>query len=87
MPNTYFKLHIQFVFAVKYRVALIHKEWKENLHKYITGIFQQNNHKMLQINSMPDHIHIFIGMRPHQSFKKPCAQCNTLHPKPGNSSS
>ena len=22
---------------------------------------------MLQINSMPDHIHIFIGMRPHQS--------------------
>lgn len=23
---------------------------------------------MLQINSMPDHIHIFIGMRPHQSI-------------------
>jgi len=22
---------------------------------------------VLQINSMPDHIHIFIGMRPHQS--------------------
>ena len=23
---------------------------------------------MLQINSMPDHIHIFVGMRPHQSI-------------------
>ena len=68
MPNTYFKLHIQLVFAVKYRAGLIHREWKEDLHKYITGIFQQNNHKMLQINSMPDHIHIFIGMRPHQSI-------------------
>lgn len=68
MPNTYTQLHIQFVFAVKYRAALIDKEWKEELHKYITGIFQQNNHKMLQINSMPDHIHIFIGMRPHQSI-------------------
>ena len=68
MPNTYTKLHIQFVFAVKYRIALIHNEWKEDLHKYITGIFQQNDHKMLQINSMPDHIHIFIGMRPHQSI-------------------
>jgi REP element-mobilizing transposase RayT len=68
MPNTYFKLHIQFVFAVKYRAGLIQGEWKEDLHKYITGIFQQNNHKMLQINSMPDHIHIFIGMRPHQSI-------------------
>ncbi|CAN5140837.1 IS200/IS605-like element IS609 family transposase [soil metagenome] len=68
MPNTYFKLHIQLVFAVKYRAALIHKEWKQDLHKYITGIFQQNDHKMLQRNSMPDHIHIFIGMRPHQSI-------------------
>ncbi len=68
MSNTYTKLHIQFVFAVKYRTALIHKEWKEDLHKYVSGIFQQNDHKMLQINSMPDHIHIFIGMRPHQSI-------------------
>lgn len=39
MPNTYTKLHIQFVFAVKYRAALIHQEWKEDLHKYITGNF------------------------------------------------
>ena len=67
MANTYTQLHIPFVFAVKYREALIQKEWKEELHKYITGIIQENNHKMLQINSMPDHIHIFIGMRPTQS--------------------
>ena len=68
MPNTYTQVHIQFVFAVKYRDALIHTAWKERLHQYITGIFQQNNHKMLQVNSMPDHIHILIGMRPHQSM-------------------
>ncbi|MBD1365951.1 IS200/IS605 family transposase [Mucilaginibacter sp. ZT4R22] len=68
MPNSYTQLHIQFVFAVKYRGALIDDDWKERLHQYITGIFQQNEHKMLQINSMPDHIHIFIGMRPHQSI-------------------
>lgn len=67
MANTYTQIHIQFVFAVKYRQALIGFEWKERLHQYITGIFQRNNHKMLQINSMPDHIHIFIGMRPDQS--------------------
>ncbi len=68
MPNTYTQIHIQFVFAVKYRAAIIAPEWKQQLHQYITGIFQNNNHKMLQINSMPDHIHIFIGMRPHQSI-------------------
>ncbi|MEO6405767.1 MAG: IS200/IS605 family transposase [Ferruginibacter sp.] len=68
MANTYTQLHIQFVFAVKYRRALIHPDWKERLHQYITGIFQENKHKILQVNSMPDHIHIFIGMRPHQSI-------------------
>lgn len=68
MPNTYTQIHIQFVFAVKYKQALISNEWKEKLHQYITGIIQQNNHKMLQINSMPDHIHLLIGMRPHQSI-------------------
>ncbi|MBI5858835.1 MAG: IS200/IS605 family transposase [Sphingobacteriales bacterium] len=68
MANTYTQLHIQLVFAVKYRAAMIQKEWKERLHQYITGIFQNNEHKMLQINSMPDHIHIFIGLRPHQSI-------------------
>ena len=68
MPNSYTQLHIQFVFAVKYRAALISKDWKERLHQYITGIFQDNSHKMLQINSVPDHIHILIGMRPHQAI-------------------
>jgi REP element-mobilizing transposase RayT len=68
MANSYTQVHIQFVFAVKYRSGLIGKEWKERLHQYITGIFQENKHKMLQINSMPDHVHIFIGMRPHQSI-------------------
>jgi putative transposase len=68
MANSYTQIHVQFVFAVKYRQALIQAAWKERLHQYITGIFQENRHKMLQINSMPDHIHIFIGMRPHQSI-------------------
>ena len=64
MANTYTQIHIQFVFAVKYREALIQKAWKDELHKYISGMFQENEHKMLQINSMTDHVHIFIGMRP-----------------------
>jgi putative transposase len=68
MANTYTQLHIQLIFAVKYRAALIQKEWKERLHKYITGILQSNNHKLLQINSMSDHIHILIGLRPNQSL-------------------
>jgi putative transposase len=68
MANTYTQLHIQLVFAVKYRRALIEKSWETELQKYITGIIQNKNHKMLQINNMADHIHIFIGMRPDQNI-------------------
>ena len=68
MANTYTQIHIQFVFAVKYRIALIQPSWKDRLYQYITGIIQNNEHKMLQINGMPDHIHIFIGMRPIQAI-------------------
>jgi putative transposase len=68
VANTYTQLHIQLVFAVKYRQALIQESWEDELQKYITGIIQNKNHKMLQINSMPDHLHIFFGMRPDESI-------------------
>jgi len=68
MSNTFTQLHIQYVFAVKYRAAVIASPWDESLHKYISGIFQNNNHKVLQINSMPDHIHILSGLNVTQSM-------------------
>jgi putative transposase len=68
MANTYTQIHIQCVFAVKFRQSLIEKEWKERLHKYITGIVQNHGHKILAINSMPDHLHLFFGFRPNQSL-------------------
>jgi putative transposase len=70
MPNTYTQLHIHFVFAVKYRKAVITNEWEDRLHKYITGIVQGNGHKMLAINSAEDHTHIFIGLNPKQSISE-----------------
>jgi len=68
MANTYTQIHIQFVFAVKYRSALIHRSWKDRLHRFITAMVQKRGHKMLQINSEPDHIHMLVGMRPHQDM-------------------
>lgn len=68
MANTYTQIHIQAVFAVKFRNAVIAAEWKDELYKYITAIIQNNGHKLLQINGMPDHVHVFFGMRPVQSI-------------------
>ncbi len=68
MPNTYTQIHIQFVFAVKFRNGIISPSFKEELYQYISGILKHHNHKLLAINGMPDHLHIFIGMRPTQSI-------------------
>ena len=68
MANTYTQIHIQIIFAVRYRQSVIHKEWQERLYQYITGIVQNYNHKVLQIGGMPDHVHLFVGMRPTQSL-------------------
>lgn len=68
MSNTYTQIHIQCVFAVKFRDSVIQQSWKERLHQYITGIIRNNEHKMIAINSMPDHLHLFFGFRPNQSL-------------------
>ena len=50
MANTFSQIYIQVVFAVQNRNALINKTWEEELYKYITGIVQNKEQKMLAIN-------------------------------------
>jgi putative transposase len=64
MANTYSQIHLQIVFAVKGRQNLISKNNREELHKYITGIIQKREQKLLAIFCMPDHVHILVGVRP-----------------------
>jgi putative transposase len=66
MANTFTQIYLQFVFAVQNRLSLIQSEWKEELYKYITGIVQNNRHKLIAINGTANHIHVFIGYKPHQ---------------------
>ena len=70
MANTYTQIHIHAVFAPKYRDAVLDKSWRPDLFRYITGIVQNYVHKMLQINGMDDHLHLFFGMRPTQALSK-----------------
>lgn len=70
MANTYTKIYIHIVFAVKGRQSLIGMSFEENLYKYITGIVERRNHKLLVINGMPDHIHFLIGMHPDSNLSE-----------------
>jgi len=60
MANTFSQIYLQFVFAVQNRQSLIAKEHKEELHKYITALVQKRKAKMLAVNCMPDHTHLFV---------------------------
>jgi len=64
MANTYIQIHIQIVFAAQGRQCLIPRDHKEELYKYITGIIKKRNQKLIAINGMPDHVHVFVGMTP-----------------------
>ncbi|HEX8022850.1 IS200/IS605 family transposase [Mucilaginibacter sp.] len=68
MGNTYTQLYIHFVFAVKYRASLIDEAWGERLRQYITSIVQKQEHKVIAINNMPDHLHLFVGLNPNQAI-------------------
>jgi putative transposase len=60
-------MYINFLFAVKYRRAAIEEEWESRLQEYITGVVKNNGHKLLAINNMPDHLHLFVRMNHRQS--------------------
>lgn len=64
MANTFSQIYLQFVFAVKNRQALVPKQHKEELHKYITALVQNRKAKMIAVHSMPDHSHLFVGIKP-----------------------
>ncbi len=64
MPGTFSQIYLQIVFAVKGRANLIEAGWKTELHKYIAGIIKGKGQKPIIVNGMPDHIHIFVGLKP-----------------------
>lgn len=68
MPNTFSQIYIHIIFTVKGRLNLIPKNHKEELHKYITGIITKRGQKLISINSMPDHLHILVGIKPNISI-------------------
>lgn len=64
MANTYSQIYIQVVFAVQGRQNLLQPEHKEELHKFIAGVVRNKNQKLIRINSVHDHVHILLSLKP-----------------------
>jgi len=64
MANTYHQMYIQTVFAVKYREAVIAKEWKAQLMAVIGNLINETGCKTIIVNGVEDHVHCFFGLKP-----------------------
>ena len=60
-------MFVQIVFAVQHRQCLITAQHRDELEKYITGIVQNHGQKLFAIYSMPDHVHLLMGLEPSKS--------------------
>lgn len=67
MGNTYHQMYIQAVFAVKYRAAVIHPEWKTRLFGVLGTLIKETGCKSIIINGVEDHVHCFFGLIPSVS--------------------
>ncbi len=68
MANTYTQLTFQVVFAVHKRENVIDRSWRDELHKYISGIITNEGLKSLAVGGWSDHVHLFFGMPPTKSL-------------------
>jgi putative transposase len=64
MAGTYSQIYVQVVFAVKGRQNLLHKDWREEVFKYMAGTIKNKGHKPLIVNGVEDHVHLFLGLKP-----------------------
>ncbi|MCA1752494.1 MAG: transposase [Flavobacteriales bacterium] len=64
MANTYRSVLLQYVFAVKGRHNLLHKSWRDEVFRYMTGIIEAKGQKSIIVNGVSDHVHVLVGVKP-----------------------
>ena len=70
MANTYHQMYIQAVFAVKYRKAVLHKDWRKDVFAVIGNLINETGCKTIIVNGVEDHVHCFLGLKPTISISE-----------------
>ena len=70
MAGTFTFIGMHFVFSTKNRVPLLDNITYERLFSYIGGIIRELDGKLIEINSMPEHIHFYAYMPKTVSVSK-----------------
>ena len=66
-PGTFIQFYVQLVFAVKNRDAVLTKDSRKRVFKYMSGILTNLKHKSIIINGTSNHVHILFGLNPSTS--------------------
>ncbi|MDZ7756605.1 IS200/IS605 family transposase [Rhodohalobacter sp.] len=67
MANTYCKIYLHTVFAVKYKKAQIKPKWESKLHSVIGSLINQSEGQSIIVNGTSDHIHCCFYKKPNVS--------------------
>lgn len=70
MANSYHQIYIQVVFAVKYREALLHCDWRKKVFGVIGNLINETGCKTIIVNGVDDHVHCFLGLKPTVSVSE-----------------
>ncbi|MBK8503228.1 MAG: IS200/IS605 family transposase [Saprospiraceae bacterium] len=68
MAGTFSQIYIQYVFAVKGRQNLLHKPWRDEVFKYMSGIIKAKGQKAIIVNGVENHAHVFVGLKPSMNI-------------------
>ena len=68
MANTYIRIYLHLVFAVKNRDALISPYREKQIHSYMAGTLYKLNHKPIIVGGIEDHVHILLSYNPNQTL-------------------
>ncbi|MDE6536084.1 MAG: IS200/IS605 family transposase [Muribaculaceae bacterium] len=66
MANTYTKIYLHIIFAVKNRNALLPAIYLPKIHAYIGGIIRKLGHVPVSIGGTENHVHCLILYNPNQ---------------------
>jgi REP element-mobilizing transposase RayT len=70
MANTYSQLNIHCVFAVKGRENIITRDFRDDLHRYMSGILKNDRSYPLAVGGWKDHVHVFFELPVAMSVSK-----------------
>jgi len=62
MANTYSQINIHSVFSVKGRENIITKNFRNELHSYMSGILKNDGCYPLSVGGWSDHVHVFYEL-------------------------